>query len=445
MSFEMDYDDDTRKIPYDDEPISRGRQSGKSRKQNQSSQKKRLGIVDVFQFLLCILLIVAVVMLYNQIDVVGNQRETYNINVDSETSNLAFASAKGMLSTVNIGAVKALKDSTPNDTSDDLPSVKIENSADFFQGCYSLGSGVIYSLDKSTGSAYIITNYHVIADALEYPNGFGFYYVLLWDSAVPIQASYIGGSYYYDIAVLYVTNSEEIKRSSCAQVVVANSSDIVVGEECVAIGNSMGRNLGVSNGCIRTEEIVFAKSYSKYVTYISHTASVNSGNSGGGLYNGNGDLIGIVNAKFLDVLEDKTLKYGEIVHGMFYAIPSKIALSVAENIVRNGALVMPAVGLNCGVSYIWNNTRNATTDKGLQTHHDLVMQTSTGDFKAGDKLLSVRYRYNGQEIIDELNHISSIENNIFNWSKGDKVTFTVERGGEQISLEITVSDTSKVK
>ena len=440
MFGEDDYENDSYKIPYDDEPITRGSRAKNENREirQQPSERKKLGFVDIFQFLICILLVVAVVMLYNQIDLVGNQRETYNINVETETSNLAFASAKGMLSTVNVGAIKA--------TSGGAPSVNIETDVDFFQSSYSLGSGVIYSLDKSSGSAYIITNYHVVADLAGFANGFGYYYVLLWDSAKPIQAQYMGGSYVYDIAVLYVTGSEELKQSSCVQTEVASSTDIVVGEECIAIGNSMGRNLGVSNGIIRVEEVVFSKSQSSYVTYLSHTASVNSGNSGGGLYNGNGDLIGIVNAKFSDVSSDGTLTYYEVVHGMFYAIPSSIAISVANNIIRNsGILMMPSIGLSYGDSYVWNNGRYNETDRGSQKLYDLEMAKSSGSFLSGDKLLKVAYRYNGKEIVSELNHISSIESNIFNWDKGDTVTFTIQRGDSIKEIIVNISDTIKIK
>ena len=432
--------DEFNKIPYDDEPIARGRNIKSERPtQNQESQpKKRLGFVDVFQFVLCILLIVSVVMLYNQLGVVGDQRETYNINVESQKSDLAFASAKGMLSTVNVGAVRA--------NSGGNPSVKIETDTDFFNSCYSLGSGVIYSMDKSSGSAYIVTNYHVVADVSTNPNGFGFYYVLLWDSATPIQVEYKGGSYIYDIAVLYITGSDEIKKSSCVQAVIADSSDIVVGDACIAVGDSMGRNLRISDGLISVEEVVFSKSYSSYVTYLSHTASVNSGNSGGGLFNDRGELIGIVNAKFSDVEADGTLTYNEVVHGMFYAIPTNIAISVANNVVRNGGtLVMPAIGLNYGDSYIWEGKKVNIDENGMQTRYELVMAKTSGVFNQGDKLLKVAYRYNGKEIIDELNHISSIEGNIFNWSMGDFVTFTIERNGEVREIEVSISDTTKLK
>ena len=439
--FEDEYDDyDGRKIPYDDEPITRGRRpSDENRKiQSPTPTKKRLGFVDIFQFLLCILLIVAVVTLYNQIDVVGNQRETYNINVETETSNLAFASAKGMLSTVNVSAVKSDVGGNPN--------VKIENDTDFFSASYSLGSGVIYSLDKSSGSAYIITNWHVIAEMPGFANGYGHYYILLWDSVKPIKATFVGGSYIYDIAVLYVTGSEEIKRSSCVQATIASSTDIVLGDDCIAVGDSMGRNLRISEGLISVEEVVFSKSYSTYVTYLSHTASVNSGNSGGGLFNSNGELIGIVNAKFSDVGADGTLTYHEVVHGMFYAIPSSIAISIANNLVRNGGiLTMPSIGLSYGDSYVWENKQTLVTESGMQTRYDLVVAENAGVFQTGDKLLSVSYKYNGKDIIAELNHISSIESNIFNWSAGDSVTFKVLRAGEEREIVVTISDTIKVK
>ncbi len=467
-----DYDNENRKIPYDDEPIARGfsaRDYNQSVRQIENNNgKKKLGFVDIFQFVLCVLLIVAVVMLYGQIDKIGNQRNVYNVDIQAEYSDLAYASAKGLLSTVNIGATLTKEIAVTNDKGQIIQTLpKLSTSTEFFKYSYSLGSGVIYSLDRGAGSAYIITNYHVVANLDTHPNGFGYYYVQLWDSSTPIEATFVGGSYVYDIAVLYIGNSEEVKESSCCAVEVANYENIVYGDDCISIGNSMGRNLRTANGIISVEELTFARSYSRggttylsNVTYLSHSASVNSGNSGGGLYDGNGNLAGIVNAKFRDVESNKTLKYEEVVHGMFYAIPSDIAVSIAENVIRNnGKLVKASTGLEYWDNYQDDygkkyselksyidcvNPKTEITEKGLKTRCDMIVNKDIGQFLKGDKLISVEYKYNGNDVVKNLNHTSALESVMFNWSKNDTLTFTVERNGEKIEILMEINATTVV-
>lgn len=467
-----DYDNDDHKIPYDDEPITRGftaKEYNRGLRDSERNQtRKRLGFVDIFQFLLCILLIVAVTMLYGQIDEIGKQRDVYNVNIDAEKSNLAFASAKGLLSTVNVGATLTKEIAVANEKGQVVQTLpKISTSTEFFKYSYSLGSGVIYSIDKSAGSAYIITNYHVVASLDSHATGFGYYYILLWDSAVPIEATFVGGSYIYDIAVLYVKNSEEIKKSSCSAVDVCNSSNLVFADDCITIGNSMGRNLRAASGIISVEEVFFTRSYNRGgvtyindVTYISHSASVNSGNSGGGLYDRNGALAGIVNAKFRDVEANKELKYEEVVHGMFYAIPSDIAVSVAENLIRNdGKLTKATTGLEYWENYQDDygrkyaklnnyfdciNTRTEIIENGLKTRCELIINKDTGHFLKGDKLKSVTFKHGGSEVVKELNHASSIESVVFNWNSGDELTFVAERNGEEMEILIEISSTTIV-
>lgn len=427
--YDGEYSRNGKKIPVDDEPISRS----SSREQNSSSRKRGMSFVDVLQFLICLILIISVVIMYSRISNIQNERAIYNMDITSESSNIALAGAKGMLSTVNVGA--RLSNS----------SASMRTSSDFFNNNYSLGSGVIYSIDKSQGTAYIITNYHVVANASSslYKNGYGVYTILPWDSDVPIQATLIGGSHTYDIAVLKVTNSEVIKNSSCVQAEIASSTEIVLCEPCVAIGNSMGKNLRVTSGVISVEEMVFSKAYETYVTYLSHNADINSGNSGGGLYNEVGKLIGIVNAKFADVDDSGTLYYGEVVHGMFYAIPSSIAVAVAQNIIRNdGSLLMPNIGLVYGKNYTWESKSMGVDENGLRTQYSLVLTTSSNGLLAGDKLLSVSYSFAGANISTQLDHISSIESHIFNWKVGTEVTFKVLRAGIEKTVKITVEDTT---
>lgn len=200
---------------------------------------------------------------------------------------------------------------------------------------HSAGSGVIYSLDKEKGDAIIITNYHVlynrssiaddkIADEI---------YLYLYGSEqenMKIPATYVGGSLTYDIALVKVENSEILKNSLAKEVCVADSNYIEVGSTAIAIGNPDAAGISATAGIISVDSEYITMRGADDLTTVTFRCmrvdtAINPGNSGGGLFNANGELIGIVNAKTVD----------SDIENMGYAIPSTLAVYVAENILWN--------------------------------------------------------------------------------------------------------------
>lgn len=231
---------------------------------------------------------------------------------------------------------------------------------------YSMGAGVIYSLDKQNGDAYIITNYHVCfgSDTLE-EDGIGSNFICYIYGAETISytdlsnlskynenckdnkdyfeydaeglpiidygygaisASYVGGSVEYDIAVLKVEDSEVLKQSDAQAVEVVNSNTVTAGATAIAVGNPNAYGLAVTSGVLSMDsEYISLKIGNTTVTLREFRIDtpVNSGNSGGGLFDNRGRLIGIVNAKTSSTEVENTN----------YAIPSNIAIGVAKNII----------------------------------------------------------------------------------------------------------------
>ncbi len=196
------------------------------------------------------------------------------------------------------------------------------------------GSGVIYQLDKTAGDAIIITNYHVVYNSSSgiskniTVNLYGQEH-----SDYDISATYVGGSMYYDIAVLRVDGSEIIARSNAVAAKVANSDEVCVLDTAIAIGNAAGEGISATAGHVNvdSEDIIISfnvGSYSKQVQLrvMRIDTAVNSGNSGGGLFNERGELIGIVNAKMIDSADDNIDNIG-------YAIPSNVAKYVVDNVL----------------------------------------------------------------------------------------------------------------
>lgn len=429
--YDGSYSSRNQKIPIDREPISR------KVEEKIEKRSKRQWVVDALQFLICLTLIVAVVLMYTRVTDVESERGVYNMDITTQNTSLTHAGASGLLSSVCVSAI-IREDSNSNITTADQ----------FFDHYKSMGTGVIIQLDKNNGSAYILTNYHVVANSTDYSgnykNGFGYYYILPWDSDEVVQAEYVGGSSVYDIAVLKVTNSKVLKNSACTQADVEVSDNIALGEPCVAVGNSLGGNLRVTTGVVAIEEVVF---YSKadenrIVTYINHTADTNSGNSGGGLFNENGKLIGIVNAKFNNVTPSGLVNNGEIVQGVNYAIPSSMALAVAQNIIRNGGtLKRPEIGLQLIKTYQWENpTIQVDGETGkLRTNYTSYMRVSSSGLYSGDILTTISYTFEGQTIVAPITHINTIESHLYNLSQGDVVTLKVVRNNITRTVKLTVS------
>ena len=138
----------------------------------------------------------------------------------------------------------------------------------------------------------------------------------------------MGGSLYYDIAVLRIEDSEILASSSACAVEIADSDEVIVGESAIAIGNAQGYGISVSSGIVSVDSEYITMTAADGRTSVSFRVmrvdtAVNSGNSGGGLFDSTGKLLGIVNAKIVD----------DGVENIGYAIPSRVVVSIAENVL----------------------------------------------------------------------------------------------------------------
>ncbi len=190
------------------------------------------------------------------------------------------------------------------------------------------GSGVFYQVDKETGDAYIITNHHVVCtEDYGVANKINVYLYGMELSGYAIPATLLGGSVTYDIAVLKIEGSETIKNSYAIPATIADSDKVRVFDKVYAVGNAEGDGMSATRGIVSVEseslQLSGADGSLISLRVMRFDAAVNHGNSGGGLYNEKGELIGIVSAK--DVSSD--------VDNMGYAIPSDLAKKLADNII----------------------------------------------------------------------------------------------------------------
>lgn len=315
----------------------------------------------------------------------------------------------------------------------------------------SAGAGVIYKLDKNSGDAYVITNYHVVYNAsAKEKDGisqnimlhlYGMEYMAEGEVSYAIPATYVGGSMYYDLAVLKVEGSTVLMESSAMATTLADSDKVSILETAIAIGNPGNAGISATVGSIsvESEEIQLkfdTKSGSTVVEIrvMRTDAAVNHGNSGGGLFNARGQLIGIVNAKEAQVDIDN----------MGYAIPSDLVIAVVENVIKNcdGDTVKnplkPTIGIgiineNITVSY---DELTGTVKKQMDI---VVYEVSSGSiadgrFLAGDIIRSVTIGTKTYRPVDT----SQISEYLFYAGIGDEVTFNLTRAGADVSVSLVL-------
>lgn len=276
-----------------------------------------------------------------------------------------------------------------------------------FGGTYTsqaAGSGVIISED-----GYIITNNHVIEDANSIT-------VTTYDDQ-EYTAELIGTDETTDIAVI------KINATGLTAATVGDSSTIEAGDTAVVIGNPLGTLGGtVTDGIISSpsREMVIND---QPMELIQTNAEINSGNSGGGLFDGNGNLIGIVNAK-----DSGTTSSGTTIEGIGFAIPINTAISVAQELMQYGQVVdRPTLGVY--TQEVSSNYYNYTAGLYITGTVDGSGAEQAG-LKAYDRIISI----DGKEISSQ----SDLKAVILKKSVGDTVTLTIERDGKQMDVQVTL-------
>ena len=266
------------------------------------------------------------------------------------------------------------------------------------------GSGVIYSLDKEAGEAYIVTNYHVVASSL------GGYVTMSWSSVTLTlyggqeivssrgdgTVTLVGGNNLTsDIAVLRV-RSNILGESSAMAAEYANA---VLGEEAYAVGNAEGEGLSVTRGVVsvlsETVEIEAADGITPVTLNAMRTdAAINHGNSGGGLFNERGELLGIVTARregagtvsvdgfgYAIPAQDVNAVLGQLSCGSIDAAQQETSVGSRALLDRDAAAQRAAY---CVVAIVANDGMSTSRSAGSGVIYDL-------DKEAGDAYIITNY------------------------------------------------------
>ena len=346
------------------------------------------------------------------------------ITVVPSDNSVVLATAKGLISSVSVIAT--------------FTKTTYTGTSEFG----SAGSGVIYKLDRNAGDAYIITNYHVVYSAESNEGVSNNIEVYLYGSEyreLVISADYVGGSMKHDIAVLKVDNSE-ILRLSDAVPIVPNMDDVHVGDTAIAVGNPENMGTSASVGIISVDSEYITMTSADDLTEVSFRVmridtAVNSGNSGGGLFGTDGRLIGIVNAKVID----------ESVENIAYAIPSAIAIRIADSIIDfcDGESVTQPKRVLMGVLLELTDSRaeyDESTGKisvveTIKIAEVVEDSLSDGKLLAGDVVLSISNGEKTVEVTREF-HLDFL----LSMRPGDTIAVTVLRNNVETTVNITFTE-----
>ena len=246
----------------------------------------------------------------------------------------------------------------------------------------------------------------------------------------------------YDLALLEIKNSDIIKNSEIKKVDIRSSDEVHVGESVFAIGTPKAEGFSVTSGIIsvdsETIEMTAADEVSKINIRVMRTDTpINSGNSGGGLFDENGRLIGIVNAKYIDSTIDN----------IAYAIPSSTVVTIIENIkyyclnTEFKNVQRPLLGITVEIKNPYSKYNEETGLVDLYENSTVISvnegSAAYGKLFEGDILRKI-------EISGSTNASVNITRQykieiLINARLGDIVTVTVERNGVLVEVPIEIT------
>ena len=272
------------------------------------------------------------------------------------------------------------------------------------------GSGVIY---KSDG--YIITNYHVIAEALEYSKS-KITVFLNNDTENGYDASVINYNISCDLAVL------KIDKTGLPAIDFADSDELKVGQYVVAIGSPAGlefigsTTFGIISGLNRKISTTDGN-----MNLIQTDAAINPGNSGGALVNAKGELIGISSSKLVD----------ESYEGMGFAIPSNKVKEICDGLIAHEGEGDPYTGISISTNYTARILQYYGYPVGaVVASVDEGSPAAAAGIRRGDIIT----KFGDTEITEYTLYETSLKN----YFPEDKVNVTFYRAGETKTVGLTI-------
>ena len=319
---------------------------------------------------------------------------------------------------------------------DELAAVQKKNNGDSVSGTpnvnpngqltpaqvYALNqkSVVLIQTDAATGSGfvlsedgYVVTNYHVVADGAEIN-------VVLWNSAVH-KATLVGYDDNNDIALLKMSGNG-------FQAVTLGSSDaLIVGDQVAAIGNPLGELTStLTVGYVSAKERDVSTE-SATISMLQTDCAINSGNSGGPLFNMKGEVVGITSAKYSGMSSS-----GASIEGIGFAIPMDDAVSILEDLKEFGYVKSGYLGVSV-YSMLPSDAEMFGRPMGC-----LVNDVTAGSCAeiAGIQKSDIITGLGGY-VVEGYTDLARV---LRMFDGGETTTITVDRNGQELVLSITLDE-----
>lgn len=316
------------------------------------------------------------------------------------------------------------------------------------------GSGIIVDYDSEKEKMYVITCYHVIVNkndestyALDniYIQPYG-----IESTSMKFSATCVGGNPYADVAVLSVsiTNARwqnfKLRVASIAGIDENGllTNYINLGESVIAIGNSKNKGLNAVRGSIsRVSELTSSENIngvsgnSKF-RVVRFDAIIQSGNSGGGLFNCSGQVIGLINAKSASSDEQN----------FAHAIPIQTAYAIYVNVRRqldSGKSFSFATKYKCGLSFSIGNIQIEESENNLIINQSVKISSTSTMFSDARKNDIVKYAElktsDNKTYSKEIKNIYEVAELLWYADYGSELILNVKRSGEICKISTTLT------
>lgn len=359
------------------------------------SKKKSISLVVIVAIICSILSSLLTVVVVNKTGILNGTTNS----VKETSSQIVVSNEKGtnVYQAVSEKAKPSVVGITTTTlSSDNMFSMPTESTG--------VGTGIIVD-----SNGYILTNSHVISDGQAKTVN-----VLFSDGST------IDGEVYWydsqlDLAIV------KVNKTGLTAAELGDSDKVQIGDISVAIGNPYGLDLAgtVTQGIISGLDRTISTSETTMTGLIQTDASINSGNSGGPLLNSSGQVIGINTAKASE---------GE---GLGFAIPINTAKPIIESIIQKGSYEKVTLGIKGtdASKYAQYSKQQLSTDEGVYVAE--VVSGSAAEsagIKSGDIITKIDST--------NLSVMSDLTKNLYNYTKGDSATLTINRDGKEMTLKV---------
>ena len=281
---------------------------------------------------------------------------------------------------------------------------------------YSEGSGVIYA--KQNGKGYIVTNNHVVSgsDSLE----------IILEDGTKVAAKLVGTDTATDLAVLEIPGSKVPATAS-----FGNSDNVSPGDPVIAIGSPLGSEyattvtqgiISATNRTVTTQDQNTGQATGQ-ATVLQTDAAINPGNSGGPLVNAAGQIVGINSMKLASSTD------GSSVEGMGFAIPSNDVVKIINQLVANGKVERPSLGIKVlDLDQITDDSQSSLKLPSSVTKGVVVYSTTSGSVAkaAGMKKYDVIVKLGDKTVTS----VADLHTALYSHSVGDTVSIQYYRNGK---------------